>query len=44
MVKAISVSDEAYNWLLKKASRKTIATGHNISIAEIVDELIKRGG
>ncbi len=41
MVKSISVSDSAYEWLLKRASKQSIANTRNISIADVVDELIK---
>lgn len=44
MVKSISISEPAYEWLLKKSSRQTIEAKKNVSIADVVDELIKKGG
>ena len=41
MVKSISISEEGYEWLLKKASKQTIELNKNVSMADIVDQLIK---
>ena len=43
MTKTINISDSAYEWLLKKSSRQTIEAKQNVSIADVVDELIKGG-
>ena len=43
MVKQISVSDAAYEWLLKKSSKQSITDNKRISMADIVDDLIKEG-
>ena len=42
MAKVINVSEEAYQWLLKKASKETINNNKNISMADVVDDLIKK--
>lgn len=44
MTKTINVSDKAYAWLLNKASRQTMEAEQNISMADVLDELIKKGG
>ena len=43
MGKSINVSDAAYEWLLKETSKETTKQNKNVSIAEIVDRLIKEG-
>ena len=42
MSKTINISDTAYEWLLKKASKETINNSKNISMADVVDDLIKK--
>lgn len=44
MGKVINVSDKAYEWLLKEAGKNQGKSGEKVSIADVVDELIKRGG
>ena len=42
MVKQISVSDEAYEWILKKSSKQSINDNRKVSMADVVDDLIKQ--
>ena len=42
MVKQISVSDDAYEWLMKKSSEDSIKENKRVSIADVVDKLIQK--
>ena len=41
MSRIINISDNAYQWLLKKSSRQSIEKNKNVSMANVVDELIE---
>lgn len=41
MAKVISISDDAYKWILKKSSEYSIGRNENVSMADIVDEMIE---
>jgi hypothetical protein len=41
MARVISVSDEAYEWILKKSSEYSIERNENVSMAGIIDEVIE---
>ena len=42
MTKVINISDEAYEEILKRSSKKQIELGRSVSMAEILDEIIKK--
>ena len=39
--KTIRISNEAYEWILRKSSEYTIKRKENVSMADIVDEIIE---
>ena len=40
MTKVINISDEAYEELLKRSSKKQIEISRSVSMAEILDEIL----
>ena len=39
--KTIRISDEAYEWILRKSSEYSIGRNENVSMADIIDEVIE---